>query len=135
MRAEHASSITHTITCMKCTIFPYHRCCSDLLLPFCFSLTYMDPPCYGASLYLSLPLQMFVILHNFDSNMAPPHSGLCSFLRGSRTCITENTSFSDEANIFATSDRFLSHEFDSVQDPMPKVVSAPKVGGWRMNHQ
>ena len=78
---------------------------------------------------------MFAILHNFDSNMAPPHSALCSYLRGSNTCIKENTSFADEANIIATSDSFMSHEFDSVQHPMPKAVSAPKVGGWRMDHQ
>jgi len=55
--------------------------------------------------------QMFSLLRNFDPSVAPAHSTLCVAVGGS--CISETTSFADEAKIIGTPDSFMANEFGS----------------------
>lgn len=66
--------------------------------------------------------QMFALLLNFDPSQAPAHSSLCVSV-GAGSCISEATSFRQEANIISTPDSFMANEFGS--DKVPCAALAP----------
>jgi hypothetical protein len=75
---------------------------------------------------------MFALLHNWDPTVAPAHSALCVAVGSS--CVSENTSFHDEAMMISKPASFMSKEFDSDKGLTTKKVAPPKWGGWRMDH-
>ena len=56
--------------------------------------------------------QMFALLLNFDPTVAPAHSTYCAAVDGTH-CITENTSFRQEASMIGDTAKFEDNLFAS----------------------